>query len=505
MFGCNLTIPLDDGTTKRTYKTKLEYRSRGDAKAAVALMAVNQGALEFIRFRGKLPPADYNRDTFDWKVHLAKKAAETAEAKRVADAATRFAAEEKKRQAVADRHAAIEAARRERHENEAKRKMMSQKRKREYDDRSEFSTPRASLSDVGVADGYGGENKFKRQRQGFDPNRMSTDAEFRGPNPFGWKPRYGHGLSSLSTPYGYQHRGFDPQAMRRGQDGPYGYAPYPRPSDRDVSQDGYAWTPDQTYPKGHYNQRPPRPHFPHRRGTHNNWDMPGVDELGRDLDRSAVLSMIAESRSDQHPVPPTEEYRPPDNFAEPGPKRQQPDFPQHHNYHPPPDTQNYPSHLPDSQLDTQGYPQLSDVDHPMASEQDALDEIYAAHPHPPRQSPKRPNLSSQASRSYHDLDAAISSDPYHDSLYGSPDPAVDTPASGDPYAMSTHASDPESVAVRKFPERMVTSPDSVYGVETNDDMSNNPDAQPTDANSKSTWFHFLFTLTRLGGPLRDDT
>ena len=445
MFGCSLSIPLEDGVTKRTYRTKLEYRSRGDAKAAVALMAVNQGALEFIRFRGRSPPADYNRDTFDWKVHLAKKAAETIEAKRAADAVSRHATEERKRQAFADRQATIEAARRDRLENEAKRKMMSQKRKREYDGIPEFSTTQVSLSDAGVADGIGGESKFKRQRQGFEPNLMSSDSGFRGR---GWKPRYGRGLSLPSPAYGHQRRGFDPQAMRRGQDGSYGYAPYPRPSDRDVSQEGFAWIPDQTYPKGYHSQHPPRSHYSHRGTTFNNGNVQGVDELGRDLDRSAVLAMIADSRPDQHPVPPTEEYRPSGSFAELGPERRQPDFPQYHNLGPPPDT-NF-SHLPGSQLNPPSYIEFSGLERLTAPEQDVLDEIYAAHPHPPRQSPKRANLSDQAYRPYHDLDAAISSDPYQDSLYGSPGPTV---------SVSTRDSDYEP---RNSPERTTTSPGRVY-------------------------------------------
>lgn len=64
VFGCALTVTLD-ATTSRKYSVPPEYRSRNDAKFAVALLAVEQGALEFIRFRDANPPADYHRERYE--------------------------------------------------------------------------------------------------------------------------------------------------------------------------------------------------------------------------------------------------------------------------------------------------------------------------------------------------------------------------------------------------------------------------------------------------------
>ena len=43
----------------REYNAPSEYRTKADAKAAVACMAVQQGVIELLRFRGEPPPADY--------------------------------------------------------------------------------------------------------------------------------------------------------------------------------------------------------------------------------------------------------------------------------------------------------------------------------------------------------------------------------------------------------------------------------------------------------------
>ena len=66
VFGCALTISLDNATSRK-YTVPTEYGSRGDAKLAVALHAVEEGVLEFIRFRGGDPPDDYDRDTYEAK------------------------------------------------------------------------------------------------------------------------------------------------------------------------------------------------------------------------------------------------------------------------------------------------------------------------------------------------------------------------------------------------------------------------------------------------------
>ncbi|KAF9520220.1 hypothetical protein BS47DRAFT_1336199 [Hydnum rufescens UP504] len=84
VFGCRLTVPIDEESS-RTYATAIEYRNRADAKAAVALLAVEQGALEFIRFRGKPTPPDYNRDAYDWKQYAPKKGDNTNNASKKAD------------------------------------------------------------------------------------------------------------------------------------------------------------------------------------------------------------------------------------------------------------------------------------------------------------------------------------------------------------------------------------------------------------------------------------
>lgn len=84
VFGCRLIVPIDEESS-RTYATAIEYRNRADAKAAVALLAVEQGVLEFIRFRGKPTPTDYNRDTYDWKQYAPKKGDNTNNASKKAD------------------------------------------------------------------------------------------------------------------------------------------------------------------------------------------------------------------------------------------------------------------------------------------------------------------------------------------------------------------------------------------------------------------------------------
>ncbi|KAF8315797.1 uncharacterized protein EI90DRAFT_300196 [Cantharellus anzutake] len=423
VFGCNLTvpIPMENGVSKRTYRTKMEYRSRGDAKAAVALMAVNQGVLELIRFRGKSPPADYNRDTFDWRVHMTKKAAEAVEAKRAADAAARVIAEEKKRQAIAERQAALEELRRQNLELEAKQKML-QKRKRELEDVAleSLEHQKPPLSDAGVVDGHGGENPFKRPRQNFDSSRMSVDPEFRGrippQYPASWKGKFAQAQSSQPVLGRHQRLGFDPQAMRRGLDDPYGPTPYSRPSDRDVSQEGYAWTPDQHIPRGPSSQRLARPQFPYRGGGRfQNWGVKGRDELGRDFNRSAVHPMIAESRSNPATVSLMKNHH---TFVNPGLERRQPNHPPYQNHFAP--MSGFAKHPYHSQPKLQRTLQPSGAERPL-SEQEILDELYAAYPPPPHEPSQHSNVPDQGPRTYLDLDAAPSGDSYHDdSLYGSP-------------------------------------------------------------------------------------
>lgn len=59
--------PTPDQT--RTWTVSNDYRNKGDAKVAVICIAIEQGAMEFIRFRGEPPPpgytTPYSLETFD--------------------------------------------------------------------------------------------------------------------------------------------------------------------------------------------------------------------------------------------------------------------------------------------------------------------------------------------------------------------------------------------------------------------------------------------------------
>jgi hypothetical protein len=50
----------------REYKVEPEYRTKADAKVAVACLAAEQGLFELLRFRGQPPPADYRKF---WDLH----------------------------------------------------------------------------------------------------------------------------------------------------------------------------------------------------------------------------------------------------------------------------------------------------------------------------------------------------------------------------------------------------------------------------------------------------
>jgi hypothetical protein len=50
----------------REYRVEPDYRTRADARAAVACLASEQGIFELLRFRGQPPPAGYK--SF-WEVH----------------------------------------------------------------------------------------------------------------------------------------------------------------------------------------------------------------------------------------------------------------------------------------------------------------------------------------------------------------------------------------------------------------------------------------------------
>ncbi|KAG1770711.1 hypothetical protein EDD22DRAFT_948318 [Suillus occidentalis] len=71
-FGCTMTLHLTADPTPeqtRTWTVSNDYRNKGDAKVAVICIAIEQGAMEFIRFRGGPPPpgytTPYSLETFD--------------------------------------------------------------------------------------------------------------------------------------------------------------------------------------------------------------------------------------------------------------------------------------------------------------------------------------------------------------------------------------------------------------------------------------------------------
>ncbi|KAA1470819.1 hypothetical protein DENSPDRAFT_775170, partial [Dentipellis sp. KUC8613] len=63
-YGCTLTLKLAEDPQPeqiRTWTAPADYSSKTDAKVAVVTLAFDGGAIEFLRFRGEPPPADYVR------------------------------------------------------------------------------------------------------------------------------------------------------------------------------------------------------------------------------------------------------------------------------------------------------------------------------------------------------------------------------------------------------------------------------------------------------------
>ena len=61
-FGCTMTLQLANDPTfgqTRKWTAPNEYRNKADARVAVICTAVEQGAIEFVRFRGEPPPLGY--------------------------------------------------------------------------------------------------------------------------------------------------------------------------------------------------------------------------------------------------------------------------------------------------------------------------------------------------------------------------------------------------------------------------------------------------------------
>ena len=58
-FGCTLTVELPNSEAKKSWSVPTEYRTKADAKVAVAYAASEGGAIEFLKFRGKEPPTGY--------------------------------------------------------------------------------------------------------------------------------------------------------------------------------------------------------------------------------------------------------------------------------------------------------------------------------------------------------------------------------------------------------------------------------------------------------------
>jgi hypothetical protein len=61
-YGCTMEldlVPIPKPGETRTFRVPIEYRTKADAKTALACIAAEQGAVEFLRFRGQTPPAGY--------------------------------------------------------------------------------------------------------------------------------------------------------------------------------------------------------------------------------------------------------------------------------------------------------------------------------------------------------------------------------------------------------------------------------------------------------------
>jgi hypothetical protein len=68
-FGCTLTVDISPSAEKpdvHEYKVEPEYRTKADAKAAVACLAAKEGLFELLRFRGQPPPPGYKPF---WELH----------------------------------------------------------------------------------------------------------------------------------------------------------------------------------------------------------------------------------------------------------------------------------------------------------------------------------------------------------------------------------------------------------------------------------------------------
>lgn len=68
-FGCTLEVDISSSADQRDireYKVEPEYRTKADAKIAVACLAAEQGLFELLRFRGEPPPAGYRAF---WELH----------------------------------------------------------------------------------------------------------------------------------------------------------------------------------------------------------------------------------------------------------------------------------------------------------------------------------------------------------------------------------------------------------------------------------------------------
>lgn len=70
-FGCSLTLDLTPiAPHSRIFSVETEYRNKADALTALRYQAAKDGAIEFLRFRGKSPPigfvsafTEYNAET----------------------------------------------------------------------------------------------------------------------------------------------------------------------------------------------------------------------------------------------------------------------------------------------------------------------------------------------------------------------------------------------------------------------------------------------------------
>ena len=99
-FGCTLTVDLSSSAEQpdlREYKVEPEYRTKADAKAAVACLAAEQDVIELLRFQGQPPPVGYK---YFWELYHGNTTAVSTKRKEPEDEDSIAAGDKDKRQRV---------------------------------------------------------------------------------------------------------------------------------------------------------------------------------------------------------------------------------------------------------------------------------------------------------------------------------------------------------------------------------------------------------------------